>query len=246
MALGGDRVIFYFAWSLAVEEQFYLFWPAIEKWLEEYAATLISILLVALIMLSQSDLLKESDWLIVFLIKHMAIPISLGVLLAHALHLEKVFNLIYSLCTLRGMVWLSISLPFATLYFASIPDLIFYLSLVFMLCTLLLNEHHIIRHFLNIKAFIKIGTVSYGLYLFHMLALNLVRKILPGVDEFNSLLTYQLSCFVLASLLGYVIASLSYRYYEKPFLNLKKKWASDKTNASKRIQLQIHQTQESI
>ncbi len=36
VALDSDRVIFYFAWSLATEEQFYLTWPWIQKYLRSW------------------------------------------------------------------------------------------------------------------------------------------------------------------------------------------------------------------
>lgn len=224
--LGGDRVIFYFAWSLAVEEQFYLLWPTIEKWLDEYTAGITVALLSILISLSHSNWIEESNVLVIFLIQHLSIPICLGVLLAHMLHSRKGFQIIAALCLRPGMVWVSLLLPFVLLTLPIIPVEAFYLSLVFMLCTLLLNENHVIRKFLSIKAFVKIGTVSYGLYLFHMLALNVVRKIIPASGDFPSLLAYQFTCFVLASALGYVIASLSYRYFESYFLTLKQKWSS--------------------
>jgi hypothetical protein len=62
-----------------------------------------------------------------------------------------------------------------------------------------------------------VGTISYGMYLLHMLALNGVKKLIPAHDwRFFAL---SLSCSI-------ALASASYWLYERQFLKLKHRFAS--------------------
>lgn len=70
------------------------------------------------------------------------------------------------------------------------------------------------------------GNISYGLYLWHMLIVGLVLKLLlmwqPFTGEefiFNALL--YIGAFILSTFWSY----FSYNYFEKSFLNLKKKFS---------------------
>src|SRR6185369_11900809 len=48
VAHDSSRVIFYFAWSLAAEEQFYLCWPWIERFLPRWGPVAVALALTAL------------------------------------------------------------------------------------------------------------------------------------------------------------------------------------------------------
>jgi peptidoglycan/LPS O-acetylase OafA/YrhL len=61
-----------------------------------------------------------------------------------------------------------------------------------------------------------VGTVSYGIYLMHMLLLNVVRRAVPGQGRPVQ--------FVLTLALSIVVAGLSYRYFESWFLKLKERF----------------------
>ena len=66
-----------------------------------------------------------------------------------------------------------------------------------------------------------LGRISYGLYLFHEIAIGLVSwlgTILPRLPEQDLLLA------LLAPCLTVVLASASYYAFERPFLRLKKRW----------------------
>src|SRR5690606_29189775 len=82
----GERVIFYFAWSLATEEQFYLLWPSIERKFPR-AAPFVVLAIVALVVLIRLDLTPlESGSFAHTVLGSFAPAIGLGVALAHLLH----------------------------------------------------------------------------------------------------------------------------------------------------------------
>jgi peptidoglycan/LPS O-acetylase OafA/YrhL len=57
------------------------------------------------------------------------------------------------------------------------------------------------------------GSITYGIYLLHMISLNIVRRVVP----FHNEAVY----YVLTLALSIGLATLSYRYFETPFLKLK-------------------------
>jgi peptidoglycan/LPS O-acetylase OafA/YrhL len=58
-----------------------------------------------------------------------------------------------------------------------------------------------------------LGTISYGIYLMHMLAANIVWRLLGHKGGFD--------VFVGTCLVVFLMAGVSYRYFESPILRLK-------------------------
>jgi peptidoglycan/LPS O-acetylase OafA/YrhL len=90
--------------------------------------------------------------------------------------------------------------------------------MVYLVLACVIRQHHYLRAALDNSAVRYLGTISYGMYLLNMLALNLVRKILG--DSEGSL--QQFACTTIVVIL---IASISYYGFEAPFLRLKKRFS---------------------
>jgi peptidoglycan/LPS O-acetylase OafA/YrhL len=84
------------------------------------------------------------------------------------------------------------------------------------------------------KPLIHLGKISYGLYVFHMLSLDLAWKLLWPSDLHRSPLHAQSWPFLLAARAALILltglgmttalALLSYRFLERPFLTLKERF----------------------
>ena len=83
----------------------------------------------------------------------------------------------------------------------------------FIILHLLKKGNRILEH----SIFVKIGKVSYGMYIYHMLALTFLKYIGFDVLEFTPLM------FVVFFLSSYFISFLSYKYLESYFLNFKER-----------------------
>ena len=204
------RVIFYFAWSLAAEEQFYLIWPPVLV----LAGTLVraKLALVGVYLACAAAELAGYAFL-----STVPLPIITGALLAMTLHNARGFKLLQPLL---GQFWsvlvmglglaLAVALPWVPGYASSILFAAWVGS-----CTI--QSNHAARAWLTAKPLAYIGSISYGMYMLHMLCKNAVTKILGAVG----LGTQGLEVFALTLLLSVVVASLSFRYFESRFLNLK-------------------------
>jgi peptidoglycan/LPS O-acetylase OafA/YrhL len=71
----------------------------------------------------------------------------------------------------------------------------------------------------------RLGQVSYGLYLYHFPVLFLFLTLTPRFSLFNDIPFYPPAVFIGAIAGTWLIAELSYRRFEKPFLDLKERFA---------------------
>jgi len=84
-------------------------------------------------------------------------------------------------------------------------------------------KENLFTRVLSLKVFIYLGKISYGLYIYHLgivwITYRAFLKIIPqpGAAQIFGLAMLQLTLTV-------IIASLSYRYFELPLLNLKNKY----------------------
>ena len=153
-------------------------------------------------------------------------PILLGVAAAHLMHARRSFGIMR---TLAGF-------PFAALVFAilivallicPLPDisgwfrLTFHLAITLLLAALLLTPNGAVARALSLRPVVYVGSISYGIYLYHFIALhaaNLITRKLPLLSN----------TFVLTLLISIAIAAISYHLFEVRFLRLQRHFRSER------------------
>ncbi|SDD72956.1 acyltransferase family protein [Pedobacter soli] len=216
-------------WSLSVEEQFYLIWPiiiyAIKKkaWLFSLSLIVLTQLLRVLWykagfyqetlgpFLNGADAIFLGSLLSIVSFKRFINPLAKywSNQYFHFLAIFLVFFIYYSLH--RGMFG-KFLLPFGYI----LSDL----AIGYLLLATIINAKGLIYNTLNNAVMVKLGVISYSLYIWQQLfivPLNYNPEILPRAQ------------FPFNILISIFVAFLSYYCFEKHFLNLKKRL----TNRSK-------------
>jgi peptidoglycan/LPS O-acetylase OafA/YrhL len=210
--------LFSFAWSLAAEEQFYMIWPWVEKYLSNAMAVVVMLSVVLFIYHVRATGFEPHSvgGIIVFRIMP---AICFGVLAAHALDNKRAFTALYSIV---GGRYASLILLIGVIGYLSLKNNNFLLThfLMAMLVTsCVIREDHLLNSLLRTRLLVVGGTISYGMYLMHMLTMHLVEAILHKIGTDNLLLV-----FIGTAVSSMALAFISYRYYESYFLNLKRKF----------------------
>jgi peptidoglycan/LPS O-acetylase OafA/YrhL len=234
--LDNARVIFYFAWSLAAEEQFYVVWPFIERFVRgkwPLAVALAVLVITQAVGLLAGDLVRTQLGLRI--IASVPAAIVLGVMLAHLLHRPDTYARIWRVAGQRGSAACAAILAVAALALGpqlgdAAGDLLISVTLALLVATCVVREDNDLTVMLRWRPVVWIGTVSYGMYLMHMIAVNLVRK--AGAAAGIAPSPY--FDFIAGSVAALALATLSYLTYEKFFLKLKDRWfGGEKTTISK-------------
>jgi peptidoglycan/LPS O-acetylase OafA/YrhL len=225
------------AWSLSVEEKFYLLWPTIMKYARKNLAW-IGITAIVACFLWRIYLIQQGVfWMRISAAFDCKIDaLVIGCLAALALHNEKSRAWLQKYCSnfvipialtgftiyyLRGMghpigaktlmdkiLYWDVRLPIFTFSFA---------ALVMSLC---LRPQSIVAKFFSLPPLVWLGKVSYSLYLWHMIAFLWVMNnaFVPGKSaRFDvELLEYGLAI---------AFAAISYYFIEQPFLKIKDRFA---------------------
>jgi peptidoglycan/LPS O-acetylase OafA/YrhL len=208
--LDDGRVIFYFVWSLAAEEQFYLVWPALLILCAVPGRALL--VLCTLIVLCAIGQMAGEAW--VYL---LPVAILAGASLAIVMNSPRGFRLLWP--------WLGHKLAPAVLLIAFAMAVSYpatHLFVLHLLCAGLvgacvIREDHLLAWPLSLRPVVYVGTISYGMYLLHMLAKNAAGRLL-GMAGYESA---GVEVFLLTCLISTVAAGLSFKYYEAAFLRLK-------------------------
>lgn len=208
----GDSVIFYFAWSLATEEQFYLFWPPLLTCLfllrtHRTAHSLAA--LAGLIAISQLAPLSSSSSLLVTILGSLALPILLGAALAILMHDPVGFSMLQGTIGRRGASAVIGAAALASLSAPS-PEQVTQILLALLVAAMCMREDTWLHPILSWRPLARIGVISYGIYLMHMLVANAIRLVIN--EHFGVVL------FTLTTLLVVAIASVSFRFFETPLI----------------------------
>lgn len=94
-----------------------------------------------------------------------------------------------------------------------------------------MREDNDLARVLRLPPVVWVGTVSYGMYLFHMVAVNLVRRAAGAAGMSSPYVD-----FVGGAVLAIALATASYLTYERFFLGLKERWFAGKRVAAPRRQ----------
>jgi peptidoglycan/LPS O-acetylase OafA/YrhL len=214
-------------WSLATEEQFYLVWPFLERYLPRRAVVMA---LVTMLGVNQCINFGIADpWFGGWIGTHRPelpilqatfTPILLGVGLAHLLHSPRIFGTAFRILGRRWMPLVTASaIIIACNYHGDLagwPRLTIQLLMTAFLASCVVREDHAARPLLASTPMQSIGMVSYGMYLFHIFLITLSTRLASRLG-----LESPVTAFLACTLVTYAVAQVSFRLYERPFLRLK-------------------------
>lgn len=210
-------IVFAFAWSLATEEQFYAFWP----WLLRARSLVVPALaMTALVVVDQG---AERGWLALDglplrVARSFATPIGLGALLAMALRWRPGFRLFDALLgrRLSSLVALGAVTLAAVQGWPLLPTHVAMTALVGAVC---LREDHALARPLAWTPVRHVGTVSYGMYLLNV----------PVVTAMRHVSTSTALVFLLGLAGSVAVATLAYRFVERPLLVLRDRFRDQRS-----------------
>lgn len=219
-------------WSISVEEQFYLTWPLLLRFvgvnrIKQLALALLAVALTTRILLAVFEAAHPAVWCNTFA---RLDSIALGAFLAVALggRAPQIKTAGRVLLGGSGIVlfllvakYLQQDGPTSVLtYFATAT------ASVMLLVALLRPDAQFLRQ-RRFSWLVYLGRISYGLYVFHLMAIALTAQVLitnlgiPLNFEFRILLSFGLTV---------LLAAVSYRWLERPFLKLKQRFSHTPTH----------------
>ena len=226
--LVGDIPLLTITWSLSVEEQYYLIWPVLLFLLPMLGRWRMGVVtgLIALFVLMSAGILANTPLVPPTEITRFVLPVAsygailIGTLLGLALHSPKGFALLWRLV---GHAWAPVGL-FGAVVAALVllpevltgwPNLILHSLMALALASVVIREDQVLAKGLGWPPFARIGQISYGLYLYHLIGRHIGVELAAALGAGPWI---AMGGFVLASVL---MAELSFRTYEAYFLRLK-------------------------
>jgi peptidoglycan/LPS O-acetylase OafA/YrhL len=223
-------------WSVGLEEVFYLVWAPVMKWMRRHllaiaAGTVIaktvlciwaryafpgSIFEDALRMLQFESLAIGA--LAAWFLFHRATPLH-----GHWMFLKPTQAVLISLLVLRLLChrWAAATLPLYAAIFdnAVVAPLLMTTIFAWFILNVSANEQCIVRF--EWPALNYLGEISYGIYMYHALAISLVFVPLREKYETAPFLAASVVLHLIVAGLTLVLAALSKKYFEDRFLRLK-------------------------
>jgi peptidoglycan/LPS O-acetylase OafA/YrhL len=217
-------VWFAFAWSLATEEQFYLWWPTFLRFAERLGPALAPL---GLALIAGAEQLAEhgalSSWLPqgssgARMLASVSAAMLLGAGLAWALAQPRGFAWLRRALAMRHATTLAAAASAAWIWRPG-PAVLLDLAFVALVgAAAAASGHGWIERTLAARPLVYVGRVSYGLYLFHVPVLGSLQRLFPDLGE------HPLGLFVSTGSLSLAVAAMSHRYVEAPLLTLQERF----------------------
>ena len=214
-------VWFAFAWSLATEEQFYLWWPTFLRYAERFGRALAPLgllLVVGVDQLTELGLLESrlprggTPWR---MLTSASAAMALGAGLAWMLAQEQRFAGLRRALAAPHATSLAATLVAAWLWRPFGPGILLDLAFVALVGAAAASSGRgLLERALAARPLVYVGRVSYGMYLFHVPVLGSIQRV------FSELVEQPLALFATSFLVSMGFAALSHRYVEAPILAL--------------------------
>ena len=230
-AIGLGIIPLFHFWSLGVEEQYYIWYPWMVKYSKKRVLSFVTILFVCWFVAKLAAY--------IFLGKGLTYRI-LGVTQFDCMMLGAMGAIMYyrktewfnKLCSNRFVAIVAWGLFFTSgLYADFIPspvrnEFIAFISLLVIMAGLLrkpILENRVMNY---------LGQISYGIYVIHPLLLYVLTRLIRPTDYLSNDVA-SVVIFITMTILTIVLAGLSYKFFEMPFLRLKSKFSVVQSTNSK-------------
>jgi peptidoglycan/LPS O-acetylase OafA/YrhL len=232
-------------WSISVEEQFYIVWPLLLlvfgfNRIRQIAFVLIGIAFLTRFALAFYGATDAAVWC------HTLArldTIALGAILAFTLR-----GRVPQIGLIMRLVWVGIAilLWFAVARYLALDgwaSLFTYPISALASVTLLgatLRTNAGLFSYPPFSWLVYLGKISYGLYVFHLLSLAILAKLI-SIPIVDIPLNFERR-FVFSFVLTVILAALSYRFLERPFLKLKRRFTHVSSSSQPKKQAEILST----
>lgn len=227
-------------WSLSVEEQYYLIWPLVLLLTLNFSRARGWILLGAVVFFATAQQWGMWPGPIEGKYTVWALPggayeaVLMGSLLAIVLNSARGFAVVRKWL---GGFWMASGLLVALLGLLQVlptdligwPQSVVHLAMVLFLASLVVREDNALRSVLSFRPIARIGEISYGVYLYHLIGLDIATRLLSAAGVGQSLWISLL--YVLVSI---AMAEFSFRTLERFFLSFKRR-GPDRPSAKKTL-----------
>ena len=233
-ALSSAPFVFTHFWSLCVEEHFYLFWPFAIFFLRDRLGALCIALIVAgplvraltgALWIAGGGRLEPYVVVNLFSTSHIDAFASGALLCAIPALSERITKRAVGLLLLALGVgffarhqagWLQTIFHYKYVWIYTLINLLSALSIVLAI------GHGPVRRIFSWGWLRSLGRISYGLYVFHYPLLFALPSAVAAVEQqVGASTATRLGCKIVYLAVLLILAKLSYRYFESPFLKLK-------------------------
>ena len=214
------------SWSLSTEEQFYLVWPPLLAWLGRWSLWPLGAFLLLNQWLNFGVLgaawpALNATQAQLNILQITFTPILLGVLLAFALR-SRWRDRLHRLTAGPALAACALMLMLLACWPGDVqgaPRLAFHMVATLLLAGIVLHPDSRIVRALEWRPLAFVGTVSYGVYLLHVIVLDATQRVLLRLH-----IELPGAAFVACTAGTIALAALSYRVFERPLLRLKDRW----------------------
>ncbi|HVA97785.1 MAG TPA: acyltransferase, partial [Bacteroidia bacterium] len=233
----GENFLFFlvFLWSIAVEEQFYIFWSLMLKFFQKHILKIcFSIIFLSLIF--RYFYIDDSPMLYFHTFSVMA-DFAIGSLFAVCafrknflfVFLSKIsrkyFLFIYFLLLLNFFFYERFYSFTFTIIFEKI---IFSTLFALVIFDQAFRKNDISRNKFS-KALSYLGKISFGLYCYHGIVITIFSKLAEKLNVGNTSIDLFVIKPIVVFIVTVIISAISYQYFEKIFLRLKNKFYPQQT-----------------
>ncbi len=223
-------------WSLAAEEQFYIAWAALVRALGGGAVYVAAAVIVIGLLATYGALdaplaaLLGSRFRELDMVQATFTPLALGCLAAWLLHGERGFAATSRVLGARAAAPL-VALTLAALASSPEPEPLRFarpftqLAMTALVVACVVREDNGLARLLRLRALSRLGVVSYGVYLWHVITLQGVRPWLDAPPLPASVMPWLV--FGANAAAAWAAAEVSYRVLERPFLRWKERFRPD-------------------
>lgn len=231
LALQGYGAVLPYAsqsWSVGVEEQFYLIWPLLMKFVKNKMKLLLGVIFVYFFIQQVGFRFvkhfigwnREMDILYYFFYSFQIYSMAVGGIFAY-LAFKKQQNDTINKYILNNYTFIIVFVATVILIGRAYPFTLLGYSLLFGILIYNFACNKNLKNILEWKPLSYLGKISYGLYMYHPLAIVISIVIFDKVN----LLQYHILLLIASTLLSVFIAGISYRFMERYFIIRKKKFS---------------------